>query len=358
MSPLGNDRWRIVILPYQYYGYAQNASINGLFMVFRNADGTATGKDANGNDIWADMGTNPPSSTFGGVQFNWITDALDSILWSDGSTGPSLTVNTPGSYSVQMFDTAGCVASDTIQVGLGTIPSIDLGQPVICDGNAVTLDAGAGFASYAWSTGASTQTISLSSPSVVLVTVTNAQGCEGIDVVNVPAGAAPNANFVVNVFSMVGVNFIDASTGGGDYAWDFDNDGQIDDTTPGNVTHYYPTGGNYTCRLIVSNYCGTDTHNISLTVGETATNDEFAPSFTLFPNPASNALFLEMENPKGVELFWKMVDSKGRLILARNEGKVSHKFRKEINIETLSQGIYTLVLSVDGQLVSKHFLKN
>jgi hypothetical protein len=47
-----------------------------------------------------------------------------------------------------------------------------------------TLDAGAGFVNYSWSTGASTQTISVNSPGKYWVTVTSVQGCTKTDTVN------------------------------------------------------------------------------------------------------------------------------------------------------------------------------
>jgi hypothetical protein len=49
---------------------------------------------------------------------------------------------------------------------------------------ATTLDAGPGFSNYYWSTGANTQTISISSPGKYWITVTNAQGCTRTDTVN------------------------------------------------------------------------------------------------------------------------------------------------------------------------------
>ncbi|MGZ3862455.1 MAG: T9SS type B sorting domain-containing protein [Bacteroidia bacterium] len=49
---------------------------------------------------------------------------------------------------------------------------------------ATTLDAGPGFSNYFWSTGASTQTISINAPGKYWVTVTNDQGCTRTDTVN------------------------------------------------------------------------------------------------------------------------------------------------------------------------------
>jgi len=38
----------------------------------------------------------------------------ESILWSNGSTEPSITINSPGSYSVEVIDDKGCILTNTI----------------------------------------------------------------------------------------------------------------------------------------------------------------------------------------------------------------------------------------------------
>lgn len=52
------------------------------------------------------------------------------------------------------------------------------------------------------------------------------------------------------------VSFIDSSSGGSKYMWDF-GDGAVDSIS--NPIHSYAFGGNYSIRLVVSNFCNSDT---------------------------------------------------------------------------------------------------
>ena len=67
MKSLGNNRWSITIHPQTYYNYPVDSSLNGIFMVFRNFDGSQTGKDWANNNIFVLTATVPPSSQFTGV---------------------------------------------------------------------------------------------------------------------------------------------------------------------------------------------------------------------------------------------------------------------------------------------------
>lgn len=359
MTSLGNDRWRIRILPHSYYSYPATATPNGLFMVFRNADGSATGKDASGNDIWVDMGQDPPVSAFTGVQCAWKRDALDSLHWSDGSNGATLTVTAPGTYWVTMVDTAGCTASDTVAVDLGQIPVVDLGQPAICDGVPVTLDAGPGYTNYAWSTGATTQTVTVSTASLVTVTVTNAQGCTGIDIVNVPSAIAPTAQFFTNANGLT-VQFVDGSTGGGSYQWMFLGNGFVHSTNAGTTSWTYQAPGTYNVTLIVTNPCGTDTFLQAVTVGGVGATEaeSFFSSLTLYPNPATDRITLSGEFLKPVAVEWSIMDAQGRTCLTGQEGSAAGILRKELDIHLLPAGFYLLRMKGGNAVAARAFIKN
>lgn len=115
-------------------------------------------------------------------------------------------INNPGNYIFTYTDTAGNPISNpsAYVLNIGTIlihvrvatadgcfkvvrlsltinpkPLVQLPDKLdFCEGKSVVLDAGPGFKSYEWNTGATTQTITVSAPGTYTVKVTNIFGCE------------------------------------------------------------------------------------------------------------------------------------------------------------------------------------
>jgi hypothetical protein len=99
-------------------------------------------------------------------------------LWSTGATTPTISVTASGAYSVKVTLITGCSDTDTVQVTINPNPVVDLGQDsTICEGQTLTLDAGNAGATYYWSNGATTQTITVGTSDLYEVTVTNSFGC-------------------------------------------------------------------------------------------------------------------------------------------------------------------------------------
>ena len=94
-----------------------------------------------------------------------------------GETNQALTVTTAGTYAVALTSSQGCTGTGSTNVTFSPAPTIALAPftDVPCAQASTVLDAGAGYASYAWSPGgATTQTITASSPGTYSVTVTGA----------------------------------------------------------------------------------------------------------------------------------------------------------------------------------------
>lgn len=105
------------------------------------------------------------------------------FLWSNGETTASITVFIPGTYIVGVIDTVtGCSnASAPVVVDVFPVffPEIVADGPTaFCGDGQVTLTATAGTA-YLWSTGETTQSITVDSTGIYGVIVTDANGCQG-----------------------------------------------------------------------------------------------------------------------------------------------------------------------------------
>ena len=111
-----------------------------------------------------------------------VTGNYTSFSWSNGSNQSSITVNSPGNYSVTVTDANGCVTNNTFNLQGFAPPSPSILGPItVCQGGSITLDAGAGFNSYLWQPGGNSQTITVTQAGVYQLEVTDANGCIGTD---------------------------------------------------------------------------------------------------------------------------------------------------------------------------------
>ncbi|MCZ2442686.1 MAG: hypothetical protein LC101_02765, partial [Flavobacteriales bacterium] len=130
-----------------------------------------------------------------------------SYVWSTGSNSTSITVS-PGSnttYTVTATDNNGCTGTFNQLVTVNPNPTAGIsGGNSVCDGNSVTL-TGIGGTSYAWSTGASTDSITVSPNALTTytVTVTDNNACTASATHTVVWNANPTVTLDAFPFSFV-----------------------------------------------------------------------------------------------------------------------------------------------------------
>ena len=127
-----------------------------------------------------------------------VLDALPgySYEWSNGDTTQIMDCLSLNSGLNEIFVEAskpnGCIARDTIFININSLPHVDLGpDSIVCSDSYISLDAGI-HSEYLWSTGETSSTIDIDSnniglniPTDITVTVTDANGCVGSDIVNI-----------------------------------------------------------------------------------------------------------------------------------------------------------------------------
>jgi len=118
----------------------------------------------------------------GAATYVWSNSIVDGVSFVPAATGP---------FSVTGTDINGCVNTNQVSVIVNEVPTVSLGaDTTICSNHLpLTLDAGSGHTSYAWTGGATTQTIQVTTGGTYTATVTNANGCAKSDAVVVTVDA-------------------------------------------------------------------------------------------------------------------------------------------------------------------------
>ncbi|MBK8967313.1 MAG: gliding motility-associated C-terminal domain-containing protein [Lewinellaceae bacterium] len=123
-----------------------------------------------------------------------LNGAFIGYNWSNGISGLSNTVNAPGTYTVTVTNIHGCTGTASIPIFAKPVPQINVETPAACSGENATLSvSGGSFMNYHWSTGDTTQTITVNSPGAYAVTVTGDTICPAVDTSILAFSAPPNA---------------------------------------------------------------------------------------------------------------------------------------------------------------------
>ena len=189
------------------------------------------------------------------------TNTSSTYLWSTGATTSTINVNSAGTYQVAVTNSCG-TTTDAIVVQVKNSPVVNLGPDAsICLNSALQLSAATTDATYLWSSGATTASISVVTPGTYSATATNTCGSntDSITITNLP-------QITVNLGSDVGLcagqNLVlNAGNAGATYLWNTGATTQsITVTTPGNYT------------VGVTNSCGTVSDQISIYNGSFIVN--------------------------------------------------------------------------------------
>ncbi|MDF2436085.1 MAG: hypothetical protein K0Q95_461, partial [Bacteroidota bacterium] len=180
-----------------------------------------------GNDVSICSGNSIQigSAPVGGFSYSWspATGLSDNQISS-----PQITLTNSGagplvfSYTLTATDTSGCVATDVINITVNPNPLINVNSAAICNGQNTILTA-SGASEYIWSTGSSSNPVSVSPTSTTSYTVTgSAFGCSSTAVaivtVNNPP-STPTASSNSPVCSGSAINLSASGVSGAVYSW-------------------------------------------------------------------------------------------------------------------------------------------
>ena len=176
----------------------------------------------------------------------------DSYLWGGGETTTSISVSTPGTYTVTGSNVCG-VGDTSIEVTTATGVTVTItGNLVVCPGQTTVLTAN-GATSYVWlPNGETTQSITVEFPGLYGVTGTSSCGTAQT-LVQVAPGVAPAVSIAGDT-ELCGPETTELTASGADtYVW------STNETTPAITVS---AAGTYS--VIGTNACGNDTTSVDV----------------------------------------------------------------------------------------------
>lgn len=289
---------------------------------------------------------------------NATVDSSLMYLWSNNDTTFSTMVDSSGTYSLVVTDSVGCASSDTVEVTLNPNPTVDLGNDSVLCGN-LELSANNPTASYNWSTGDTTEAIIVNATDSYSVVVTDGNGCEGtdsIDLTFLPDATLDTAVSVCGSFTWIDGNTYVADTlvslvvaggaaNGCDSIINLDLDLTIIDTTVGQA------GATLTANAVSVTYQWVDCDNGNVAIAG-ATDQSFTPTANgnYAVQISDNGCLVQSAcfNVTGLSIRGLADASLMRLYPNPTENMLT------IDFGSVMQGLRVRVMTVDGRTMQEH----
>jgi hypothetical protein len=264
---------------------------------------TTSGAFELGNDFLVQLSSS--SGSFTGPT------SLPALQTGDGMMEVRIPCETPtgGGYRIRLLSTAPrdtAVTPTPFSVSGRSAPTIVASNTSLCEGDSATIDAGPGFASYTWSTGATTRVITVSTAGRYQVVVTDAGGCaltsEPVDIV-VSLRPVPTITRTGNV--------LEAPPGFASYRWSTGATGRT-------LTLQQP--GEYRVTVVDANGCAGISAPFNATLSSVAVRDPAVRSgLSIFPD--GDAVTIRSVDGAEGEFLVTIADVTGRVV-ERREGRV------------------------------------
>lgn len=299
------------------------------------------------------VASGPTNLCQGGTVTLTASNTFSNYLWNPtGATGQSITVGQPGSYSVLVTDPVnGCSATSVpvvVTQTQGVQPSIVANGPLeFCAGGSVVLSvepAGA-FSSYLWSSGSTTETITVTAGAQIGVSVLDANNC-----LNESLLANPTTVTVWNPQPIVEQNGGTLAVINGPfdcYQW-FRNGNPVPGAT---FSIFTPElSGNHYVQVCDEHGCYANSTNIEFTVGIADVRDLY--DLNIYPNPNGGEFVVEADLGSHTDVTLSVRDVLGRELIKPERVAGTSSFRRTFDISHLSNGVYYVqVLGNDGMTV-------
>lgn len=230
------------------------------------------------------------------------------------------------------------------------IPELTVSDSLVCSGDSITISSQGDF-SFQWLSmgvpilSANDSSLVIYNSDVISLEVRNEQGCLAVsDSIQLSVANTPDG---VNIFYNPITETLIYNPGTElDWVWLLDGNEIINSE---NITNLSPTQpGDYSVQAVNEFGCGATSESYFWTnVGI----ENISGGFKLYPNPSQGrSVFIEgiLESGKAI-----VSDLSGKTVL---EQELNPGFRKELNIERLAYGVYSLTILTSDKALSKRLI--
>jgi gliding motility-associated-like protein len=177
-----------------------------------------------------------------------------SISWSppaylDDPTSANPTITWPNDteYIVEVTDAIGCAARDTVTITVAFSDMVFYPDSSLCQGDEMVIDAGFPGSSYEWSTGATTQSITVDAAGDYSVILTDDDGCQTTFTTAITVDPLPVVDLGPDQGLCIGENStLNSGSPGPTFLWS---------TQATSATITVNSNGNYWLQVTDANYC-------------------------------------------------------------------------------------------------------
>lgn len=192
-----------------------------------NATADAGADQAVCEQIVISVGNIPSGTGTGSLSYQWTSNLP---LSDTAVANPTVTITDTLLAVLQVTDSIGCVATDTLTINALPLPTVSidtLGSWEFCAGNSVQLTTD-NTGGLVWSTTETSDTITVSSSNTYSVVFTDINGCSASDSVAIQVNPLPLVDAGNDVAACNGSSVTVAGSGAMSYSWD----NGISDNTP------------------------------------------------------------------------------------------------------------------------------
>ncbi|MBR9974891.1 MAG: VWA domain-containing protein [Bacteroidetes bacterium] len=220
------------------------------------------------------------------------------------------------------------------------------GETSFCEGDSVTLDAGAEYLSYSWSNGRKTRRIVATQSGSYWCAVNTIEGWrDHSDTVSVAVWPRPETPVISRL--------LDRLEAPAAAHWQWERDGAL---LPDDTLRTLPLPGTGSYRVRVTSAAGCDAWSdpyevtvLSARDDAPAPHDGSIAGFGFYPNPVSGVLTVDVTLRAAAASEITLHDLLGREVRRQSGPRDSRNFSTRLDVGDLEPGLYMLTLQVDGE---------